>query len=246
MTRPIVLPGYGPSVGGEHGTRGPERQLVKGKLRQVRPRGGVLRFQLNPSQVTPDGGVGGWARRQRPGLPPALEWEGVPEQTLAFTLLLDGWDRERSVEPDIRLLKQMGRPRARKRPPPELELEYGGTGHGTTWVIDSLSWGEELRNGQLARIRQEVSVVLLEYVEADVTLTPADRHKENKGGNRDEGGGGSGGGNRTASARAGDTLAAVAARELGSAARWPELADLNGLRDPSRVTTGQTLRLPEA
>jgi beta-lactamase regulating signal transducer with metallopeptidase domain len=43
--------------------------------------------------------------------------------------------------------------------------------------------------------------------------------------------------------RVGDTLPAIAARRLGSAALWPELARLNGLGDGSRLAPGQVLRL---
>lgn len=219
--------------------------LEKGELRQVKPRGPTLRFRLNPEQVTESGGVGGWGRRQRPLRRPALEWEGIPEQTLSFTLLLDGWP-DRSVEQDIRALRRMGRPRSRGRPPPELELEYGNMGRGATWVIDNLSWGDELRNRQLQRVRQEVTVSLVRYVEADITLTPTQRHKERKG--KRGGGGGKKGAdrNRVYVVKRGDTLSAVAARQLGRANRWPEIAELNSLRDPNRLRVGQRLRMPEA
>jgi nucleoid-associated protein YgaU len=39
-------------------------------------------------------------------------------------------------------------------------------------------------------------------------------------------------------------LLAIAARELGDADRWVELAELNGLRDPRAITPGQVIRLP--
>lgn len=42
----------------------------------------------------------------------------------------------------------------------------------------------------------------------------------------------------------GDTLYAIAAKELGSGTRWKELAALNGLTDGSGIRPGQILRLP--
>lgn len=42
----------------------------------------------------------------------------------------------------------------------------------------------------------------------------------------------------------GDTLIAVGKRFLVDAARWPELARVNGLRNPNRIATGATLRIP--
>jgi LysM repeat protein len=42
----------------------------------------------------------------------------------------------------------------------------------------------------------------------------------------------------------GDNLNGIARRELGSAARANEIAELNGLADPSKLKIGQTLELP--
>lgn len=42
----------------------------------------------------------------------------------------------------------------------------------------------------------------------------------------------------------GDTLVTIAAHQLGNFNRWHELARLNAIRDPRRLTVGQTLRLP--
>jgi nucleoid-associated protein YgaU len=42
----------------------------------------------------------------------------------------------------------------------------------------------------------------------------------------------------------GDSLTSIAARDLGDYSRWPEIAALNGIRDPDRLTVGQTVRLP--
>jgi len=42
----------------------------------------------------------------------------------------------------------------------------------------------------------------------------------------------------------GEDLLSVAARELGDASRWHEIADLNGIRDPRAITRAQVIRLP--
>jgi nucleoid-associated protein YgaU len=42
----------------------------------------------------------------------------------------------------------------------------------------------------------------------------------------------------------GEDLLTIAARELGDADRWVEIAQLNGLRDPRAIEPGQAIRLP--
>lgn len=219
--------------------------LLKGELVPVQPAGPPLRFQYNPATIQPAGGVGGWGRRVRPKRPPAVEWEGEPEETLTFSLLFDGYEEGRSVEQDCQRLLRLGKKRAHLKPPPILELRYGNVGRGQLWVIDSLAWGDELRNRRLQRLRQEVTVTLLRYEEAEVTLTPTQRHRDRQGSR----GGSSGSGadrNRVYTVKAGDTLSSIAARKLGRAGRWPEIAKLNKLRDPNHLRVGQRLRLPEA
>lgn len=42
----------------------------------------------------------------------------------------------------------------------------------------------------------------------------------------------------------GDTLSKIAKRELGDAKRYPEIATLNGIKDPNKISVGQVLKLP--
>ncbi len=49
---------------------------------------------------------------------------------------------------------------------------------------------------------------------------------------------------RNYTVRSGDTLSAIAARELGSAERWNEIAALNPRLDPTRLSVGAVLALP--
>lgn len=44
--------------------------------------------------------------------------------------------------------------------------------------------------------------------------------------------------------RAGDTLWSIAAEQLGDGHQYPRIAALNGIADPARITTGQSLRIP--
>jgi nucleoid-associated protein YgaU len=49
---------------------------------------------------------------------------------------------------------------------------------------------------------------------------------------------------RTYTVKDGDTLGAIAARELGSASRASEIAALNGIDDPALIRKGAVLKLP--
>lgn len=42
----------------------------------------------------------------------------------------------------------------------------------------------------------------------------------------------------------GDTLSGISKKHLGDASRWQEIAELNGIRNPSGIRPGQKLRLP--
>lgn len=154
--------------------------MAKGRLRQVSPRGPALRFQFDPESVVPSGGVGGWNEIPRPRQETAVEWGGQPASFLTFTLLFDGFDNDESVEPQCRLLKNMGqRPKGGKQPP-ILEMDYGPVGRGQLWVIQSIDWGPELRNKQLERIRAEATVTLLQFNKIDIALSPTEKHKAKK------------------------------------------------------------------
>lgn len=49
---------------------------------------------------------------------------------------------------------------------------------------------------------------------------------------------------RTYTVKDGDTLGAIASRELGSATRAAEIAALNGIQDPAMIRKGAVLKLP--
>lgn len=49
---------------------------------------------------------------------------------------------------------------------------------------------------------------------------------------------------KTITIKAGDTLSGIALRELGSAGRFKELADINKLADPNKIQAGGSLKIP--
>ncbi|MEV0526647.1 LysM domain-containing protein [Streptomyces sp. NPDC050439] len=54
-----------------------------------------------------------------------------------------------------------------------------------------------------------------------------------------------GSGSTSYTVREHDTLSKIAKTRLGSAARWGEIAKLNGIKDPYVIHAGQKLKLPK-
>ncbi|NAZ73849.1 LysM peptidoglycan-binding domain-containing protein [Kineococcus sp. T13] len=55
---------------------------------------------------------------------------------------------------------------------------------------------------------------------------------------------GSSGGERTYTVKAGDTLSGIAQKMYGSSARWQDIANASGVRDPRSLKVGQVLKVP--
>jgi len=209
-------------------------------------------------------GYGGWDTVERPRRPPITTWKAPPGLRMSLSLMLDGWVDELSVEGQIQQLTAMGRPTGSDGEPPQVRISATGGAvpyQDRTWVIDTITFGDALMDDAGDRVRQAVTVELLEYVE-DVYLTEvsaANRQRAAAAKTKTKPG-------ATAkrvtvkrsskqpvagAARAlltgfgdGETLLTIAARELGDANRWTEIAALNGMRDPRAVKTGQVLRMP--
>lgn len=216
------------------------------KLAQVVPVGRTLTFTLDPQSVTASAGVGGWEEVPHPYRPSTTRWTTLPLRQLEVALLLDGWRQQASVEESCRILDAYARPQANTNTPPVLAFLWGSYA-AFRWVIQDLSWGEELRDPQGRRLRQQVTVSLLEYRDDEVTVS--DPRKRAAAPSPPKGTGRpstaqpvpSG---RTYTVKQGDTLGRIASRELGRSSRWSEIAKLNNLRDPDRLAVGQRLRLP--
>lgn len=123
-----------------------------------------------------------------------------------------------------------------------------------TWAIESLEFGDDaLLNRRRQRVRQAVTVTLLQHVAADrVRVSPAERvrqrardvapvrpHSRVVGHRIIES-------HTTWTVTQTDLsrgLRGIAALYYGDAGRWPEIAADNTIRDPMRLHVGQTLRL---
>lgn len=212
-------------------------------------------------------GYGGWDEVARPRRTTVTTWVGQPARRLSLSILLDGHYAAASIEDTIRRLERMALPRAGGQPPSVRLLARGSHIPYTElrWVIDTLEWGDAIMNAAGNRTRQAATLTLLEYVSDDLigagTRESSAQRRRSKarrasGRNRKKNArekrkpagrnrrSHSTGLRASTPAYEGDDLMAIAARELGDARRWHEIADLNGIRDPRAVTIGQILRLP--
>jgi hypothetical protein len=209
-------------------------------------------------------GYGGWVEVERPKRSTVTTWRGQPARRMSISILFDAFAAGASVEDDLRTLERMALPRPGGQPPTVRVSAPGGVippfYEGMTWVVDAITWGDALMNAFGNRIRQAATVTLLEYV-ADtlIKVSPAKRRrakhnratgKTTKKGAKQKRASSHAGRPKSASRAAtgvvydGEDLLSVAARELGDASRWHEIADLNGIRDPRAITRAQVIRLP--
>lgn len=202
-------------------------------LRSTAPARSVtgIRGQTAPA---PTGGFGGWQTVARPHRKALTEWDGIDPLELTFSLIFDGGVDRSSIEAQCLTLEEMSQPVDRQAPPPISVA--GAVPHSElAWVISGLAWdpAPEYSKGGY-RTRHEVTLTLLEHVAADKVQTAAAAARSQVAPST----------SRVYTVRAGDTLVSIAAAQLGDFTRWTQIAALNGLRDPNRLTVGQKLRLP--
>lgn len=193
----------------------------------------------------------GWEEVGRPRDISLTEWSGRSPLRVAGPFMIDGWQERRSVEADCRNLERMYGMMAGSPEPPLVLFDAGGSvPHDHTnspfleYVIENVEWGDYL--GEVdRRLRQEGIITFLQYVE-DERLAKQSAAQRNRRRNRKhkKGKGKKGARQKTYTVRAGDTLTSIAARQLGNANRWREIAKLNNIRDPRSIRPGQVLKLP--
>jgi len=216
----------------------------------------AVRALRGDTPPVPVGGFGGWSLVARPRRKSLTQWQGIDPFQLQLSLVLDGVRGDRSVEADCLTLEQMAQPVGPRLAPPVVtvvgvvphpELDYvigdGNAGGGLSWDAAPIY----SRSGY--RIQQKVTVTLLEYVAADrVAATPAAARARQASAASSASAAAAAGGKapaaRAYTVRSGDTLTSIAARLLGSASRWTELATLNGVADPYTLVIGGQVKLP--
>ena len=137
-------------------------------------RGSRVAARCTEQAPTLTGGFGGWERIARPRRVALTDWQGTEPFTMTISLRLDGWAAQRSIEPDVKALMDMAVDRGSRVGSPTVYAAGSLPLQGVAWVIDSLDFGESLWSPARVRLRQDVTVTLLERVQADlVALSPA-------------------------------------------------------------------------
>jgi hypothetical protein len=217
-----------------------------------------------------DSGFGGWDVVERPRRRPLTSWKSSPVLQLTLPLLLDQWTSGASIERQIEQIEKLGQPTASDGEPPQLRIYATGGAvpfTGRVWVLNDLAFGDALMNTLGDRVRQYLTLTLIEYLDDVYVVERSAANRRRRKARKKKHGAPAKRivAKRKSSARrgmttratllgdasasaddfgAGEDLLTIAARELGDADRWVEIAQLNGLRDPRAITPGQVLRLP--
>lgn len=151
---------------------------VAGAKQPARVRGDLI----GDDQV--EGGVGGWEETEfgkKKARRLGLAYKGTPGFRVTVTLGFNGIgqggiEKATSVEPQCRRLQSFGRPRSKGARPPRLKVAgLLRTPGNMVWVIDSISWGAQIRNSHGQRVQQIVDVTLVQYRPPGAKKSPADK-----------------------------------------------------------------------
>lgn len=189
---------------------------------------------------------GGWLVVNRPKNIGFTAWEGYSPRMMSLRLMLDGFADGSSQEEAYRQLHYMMRnPVGASKQPAPVKLTGPVPLSDLSWVIQSIEEDSTtlLRRGDGELLRVEVTLSLLEYVEADVlvsktVVSPANRvsEKVESGHTKTE--------IRQYTVKSGDTLWGIAQKQLGAGKRYTEIASLNGINNPNSVPVGTVLKMP--
>lgn len=197
-------------------------------LRSARP-ALVVEAPLGEEVPTITGGYALWQETARPRRVSLTDYVGRSPFRQTVSIILDGFAAGESVEPVIKRLEQMASPGQGRAEPPILTIAGPLPRVEGQWVLEPPEWGPALRDGAGQRTRQAATLTLLELVE-DERVKDLKARPSNP---------------RFYTVKRGDTLRSIAARKLGKAARWREIAKLNKIRRlvmPRDI--GKRLRLP--
>jgi hypothetical protein len=124
-------------------------------------------------------GFGGWETVDRPKRPGITRFKGKSPFKQDIAILFDGWIEGTSQEHNITTLMRMGEQPGDLQEPPKIRLIGMALRKDLIWVIDSLDFDSTnviwdfSASGSPVRVRQAVTIHLLQYVPDSIVTTPA-------------------------------------------------------------------------
>jgi len=188
---------------------------------------------------------GGWSFVSRPRTTGFTSWDGRLPYVMTIPLMLDGFATDDSVEGEWEALRSIFRNGVGpERQPSPVSITGAVPLTNLTWVIQKIDPTQELRRSRdTQRVRIAFTLTVMQFVEADVIMankaSPAKAAAARKPTSAAKPVA-----TRAYVVKSGDTLSKIAQALLGSYKRWPEIASLNGIRDPQTVRIGQRLKIP--
>lgn len=198
-------------------------------------------------------GYAKWVSVERKRKRAVTEWTGTNPLKVEIPLVIDYHTSPfefggMKCEADIRTLERMaGLDEPGDVFPPEVLWDANASHDNSEashlrWYVTDLQWGDAMWHGAGNRIRQAATIQLTQKVDDDFITSGAKKQRAKK--RRKKGGRPA---SRTYRVKAGDkSLKHIAARELGNAALWTVIANLQNpkIRDPLNIRVGQILRMP--
>ena len=166
-----------------------------------------------------------WSVIERPRRVSYTQWAGDDPFRMDLPILLDGWDKLESVEPDIIFLNGARRATHDYTAPPLVYVEGAVPVKGNKWIIEGIDFGDNViwhEDGY--RVRQDAVIHLLDYVPLDQLSIkpPSTTHKH--------------------TVKAGETLKSISRDEYGSVKYWSFIKNANNIRDVKKLP--KTLTIP--
>ena len=200
----------------------------------ARPRGGMIK--LLPSRgssltvivngdIDGGGGVGGWQPTDRALRAPAKWWQSQPDDTTSMPCLLDLYAiGGPALERRLDVLYAMGQA-GDEDEPPTLRLigDVAPREQRLTWVLQNITRGARQWTSDGALKRIELTLELERYDPVDsIKPVAIKRTRDSKGKRRA----------RQITTSKGDTLRAIAVRQLGQSDAWKRIRDWNPKSPP--------------
>lgn len=176
---------------------------------------------------------------ERAGRIPLLRMAGINSaglRTFDLTFIVAKQDPQQDVEQDLSRLRDMAR-RGRS-----IKIEYDFYTATRTWKITDMTITAQARTTLHQISRADVKVTFTESSDAVVHTGPV--NPPPKAPPKPPPAPGQSQGHTHHTVKRGETLSKIAAAHLGNAQRYPEIARLNGIRNPNRIRVGQVLKIP--